>query len=330
MDVARISGVSTATVSHVINGTRHVSQATIEKVQRAIATTGYRPNPHARALRTATSESIGFVASDVSNPYSTSVMRGIAAELRQQRYTLLVANADEDPVLEHEAIGALVERKVDGLIIAPTTSADPGSFEQVQRIVPVVLVDRAVPGPFDQVLVENVDSVAVVVGSMLDAGHRRIAIIGGRAGHSTALERVEGWRKAHADRGLACDERLIALGIATPGTARHATETLFSQDDRPTAVFSMSNVTSLEILRGLSDLGLTVPRDVSFAAFDDIEWVDLLDHPVTCLAQPTDQIGRTAVELLMARIADSDIQQRVVRLAPDLRDRHSIVAPLRS
>ena len=145
-DVARISGVSTATVSHVINGTRYVSPETVEKVRNAIASTGYRPNPYARALRTATSESIGFVASDVSNSYSTAVMRGIASALRTRGYTLLVADADENPTLEHEAIDALVERKVDGLIVAPTTSTDPVSFEQIEQIgVPVVLVDRAVP-----------------------------------------------------------------------------------------------------------------------------------------------------------------------------------------
>ncbi|MEU4014862.1 LacI family DNA-binding transcriptional regulator [Microbacterium sp. NPDC028030] len=329
-DVARISGVSTATVSHVINGTRYVSPSTIEKVQRAIASTGYRPNPYARALRTATSESIGFVASDVANTYSTSVMRGIAGALRTRGYTLLVANADEDPALEREAIEALVERMVDGLIVAPTTSTDPISFEQIEEIgVPVVLVDRAVPLDLDQVLVENVDSVAEVVGQMLDAGHRRIAVVGGRAGHSTTTERMQGWRKAHTDRGLVCDESLAVLDVFDASRARHATERLFARENRPTALFSMSNVMSLGILRALSDLRLVIPRDVSFAAFDDIEWIDLLDHPVTCLAQPTEEVGSNAVELVLTRIANPAVEHRVVRLAPSLCDRGSIAEPPR-
>ncbi|EQM74768.1 MULTISPECIES: LacI family DNA-binding transcriptional regulator [Microbacterium] len=329
-DVARISGVSTATVSHVINGTRYVSPETVEKVRNAIASTGYRPNPYARALRTATSESIGFVASDVSNSYSTAVMRGIASALRTRGYTLLVADADENPTLEHEAIDALVERKVDGLIVAPTTSTDPVSFEQIEQIgVPVVLVDRAVPLELDQVLVENVGSVADVVGQMLDAGHRRVAVVGGRAGHSSTVERLQGWRKAHTERGLVCDEALAVLDVFDAGQARQATTRLLDRPDRPTAIFSLSNVMSLGILRALSDLHLVVPRDVSFAAFDDIEWVDLLDHPVTCLAQPTEQIGSTAVELVLTRIADPDVDHRVVRLAPSLCDRGSIAEPPR-
>jgi LacI family transcriptional regulator len=327
-EVAAAAGVSTATVSHVINSTRYVSPATLERVQEAIARTGYHPNPYARALRTASTESVGFVASDISNPYSTAVMRGIAAALRAVNHTMLVADADDDPVLERDAIDALVHRKVDGLIIAPTTSIEAATLTQIEEIgVPVVLIDRAVTLPLDQVLVENTNSVADLVGEMLDRGHRRIAIVAGRRDHSTTTERVEGWRLAHERRGLPVDESLIALGATNSDRAREATAHLLRARERPTAIFSASNVESLGVLRALKTAGLSIPQDISFAAFDDIEWVDLLDAPLTCLAQPTTEIGKQAVALLMRRLNDPDAEHRVVRLAPDSRARGSIQAP---
>ncbi len=327
-EVAAAAGVSTATVSHVINSTRYVSPTTLEKVQDAIARTGYRPNPYARALRTASTESVGFVASDISNPYSTAVMRGIAAALRDANHTMLVADANDDPRLERDAIDALVHRRVDGLIIAPTTAVDAVTFEQIEGSgVPVVLIDRAVPVPLDQVLVENIDSVASLVGDMIDAGHSRVGIIAGRSDHSTTMERLAGWRLAHEQRGIPADESLIALGATDPERARAATASLLDRVDRPTAIFSTSNVESLGALRAIKAARLAIPADITFAAFDDIEWADLLDAPLTCLAQPTTEIGREAVELLLRRIADPAVEHRVIRLAPELRARGSIQAP---
>lgn len=327
-EVAAAAGVSTATVSHVINSTRYVSPTTIEKVREAIARTGYRPNPYARALRTASTESVGFVASDISNPYSTAVMRGIAAALREANHTMLVADANDDPSLERDAIDALVNRRVDGFIIAPTTAVDAATFEQIEGSgVPVVLIDRAVPLPLDQVLVENINSVESVVGEMLEKGHSRVGIIAGRRDHSTTTERLAGWRLAHEKRGIPVDDSLIALGATDSERARVATAGLLDRVDRPTAIFSASNVESFGALRAIKAAGLTIPRDISFAAFDDIEWADLLDSPLTCLAQPTTEIGREAVGLLLRRLADSSVEHRVVRLAPELRARGSIQAP---
>jgi LacI family transcriptional regulator len=324
-EVAAAAGVSTATVSHVINSTRYVSPTTIQKVQDAIARTGYRPNPYARALRTASTESIGFVASDISNPYSTAVMRGIAAALRDANHIMLVADANDDPALERDAIDALVHRKVDGLIIAPTTAVNAVTLEQIEDVgVPVVLIDRAIPLPLDQVLVENIESVESLVGEMLDAGHSRVGVIAGRRDHSTTTERLAGWRLAHERRGRPVDETLVVVGATNSEQARTATAALLDRADRPTAIFATSNVESLGALRAFKAAGLAIPRDLSFAAFDDVEWADLLDAPLTCLAQPTTEIGREAVGLLLRRLTDPAVEHRTVRLAPELRNRGSI------
>lgn len=327
-DVAAAAGVSTATISHVINGTRYVSPQTAERVQRAIDETRYRPNPYARALRTATTESIGFVASDITNPYSTAVMRGITAALRDARYTTLVANSDEDPGLETDAIDALVQRRADGLIIALTTQTPEASLNRFEELgVPLVLIDRAVSRPVDQVLVEDVESVRELVGSMLDAGHRRVAIIAGRSHHSTSIERIAGWRAAHELRGLPVDEGLMAADVADESQAQQRVTELIASSNPPTAIFSTSNVLSLGALRALKEAGKQIPSDISFAAFDDLEWTELLDHPITCLAQPTFEIGTRAVELLLRRISDPGAEHTTLRLPPELKSRRSITPP---
>lgn len=257
-------------------------------------------------------------------------MRGISRGLRTAGYTMLVASADEDPDLERDAIQALAQRRVDGLIIAPTTAADPRQFEEIEASgIPVVVVDRAVANPLDQVRVENVQSVARSVGQILDAGHTRVAIIGGRPNHSSTQERIAGWRRAHTARGLPCDESLAVLNAADAEQARWAALSLLDRPDPPTAFFSTTNVRSLGVLRALKDRGLSVPEDLSFVGFDDIEWTDLLDHPLSCLAQPTQEIGQRAVELLMARISQPDSPHLTVKLDPTFHDRGSITRPRR-
>ncbi|MCC6496488.1 MAG: LacI family DNA-binding transcriptional regulator [Propionibacteriaceae bacterium] len=327
-DVAAAAGVSIATVSHVMNQTRPVAVETVARVNKAIRETGYHRNPHARALRTATTESVGFVASDIANPFSTALMGGIAPALRKARYTLLVANADENPELERDVVDALARQRVDGLIVALTTEASQDDVEHIASLgIPVVLVDRAVSISVDQVLVENTEAVAAVIGEMLDLGHRRVAIVAGKEHHSTTVERVEGWRQAHQRRGLAVDEGLVVLGSVDPPAAAVATTALLGVADPPTAFFSTSNVISLGMLRALRAARLSVPEQVSFAAFDDVEWADLLGTPITCLAQPTSDLGATAVELLLRRLADPDVEHRTVRLPPELHVRESVGGP---
>lgn len=326
-DVASVAGVSIATVSHVMNQTRPVAAETIVRVNEAIQQTGYRRNPHARALRTSTTESVGFVASDIANPFTTALMGGIAAALHQADYALLVANAEEDPARERETVDALARQRVDGLIVALTTEATQADVEHIAGLgIPIVLVDRAVSVAVDQVLVENTAAVASVVGDMLDLGHRRVAIVAGKEHHSTTIERVEGWRRAHLRRGLGLDEELVSVGSADASDAAAATTALLALTDPPTAFFSASNVITLGMLRALKAARLSVPEQASFAAFDDVEWADLLGTPITCLAQPTFDLGTAAVGLLLRRLADPDAEHRTLRLPPVLHARESVAA----
>ncbi len=323
-DVARHAGVSATTVSHVLNGTRFVSPETRNAVDEAVRATGYRPNALARALRTSTTLSIGFVASDVSNPYSTAVMKGLETAARRAGYMLLVANSDEDPVAEAQAITALEQRRVDGMIIALTSASGEAAIDQLENLsVPVVLVDRAVPGAFDQVLVDNTASVKTLVGHLLDLGHRRVAMLAGRSRGTNSAERVIGWTLAHEERGLAADPGLLAYGGTHPDTAMVAARRLLSTPDRPTALFAGSNQLTLGALRALRDLGMSIPGDVALAAFDESDYADILEPPLTRLVQPTFEIGEEAVRLLLRRISSPSTEPTVERLRPTLKYRGS-------
>lgn len=248
--VARLARVSTSTVSHVVNGTRRVRAETRRRVEEAIDATGYRTDPVARALRRSATDSIGFVAGDIANPYSTAVVRGIEGAARKEGLTLLVANSDENPSLELAAIRALTLRRVDGIVVAPTTTADDSLIRELLALrIPVVLIDRAVDAPIDQVRVENEKSSALLVTHLIEMGHRRIAMVAGAAGDRTADERVNGWRIACAQGAIPFDSGLVARGDSHADRAETAVSELMARDKPPTGLFVGNNEMTIGVLR---------------------------------------------------------------------------------
>lgn len=323
-DVAQQAGVSATTVSHVINGTRYVSPEVTERVQRAIAQTGYRMNPLARALRTATTQSIGFVASDISNPYSTAVMRGIEHAARGAGHTLLVANADDDPGIEAEAIRALVERRVDGLVVALTSHAPDSTVQMLRELpIPVVLIDIGVDDSFDQVRVEDEAAVLALISHLLDVGHRRIGVVAGVPDQSNSVDRIAAWSVALRARGALPDKSLVAYGGTRADGARMATRRLLSHPDPPTALFTTSHLMTHGALEELAARSITIPAGMAIVAFDEPDYANLLTPPLTCVAQPTFDIGQEAIELLLHRMANPDAAPQNRRLQPAIRHRSS-------
>lgn len=327
-DVAKLSGVSISTVSHVVNLTRKVSPDTAARVRAAIEQTGYRPNPIARALRRSTTESIGFIASDIGNPYFTDVIRGIEASSREAHQMLLLANSDNDPVIELEAIRALAERRVDGLIVTLTPESGTTVIPYLASLdMPVVLIDRAADANMDQVLVENVLSTATLVRHLLDLGHRRVGMIAGVPGISTTVERIEGWRMAYAEAGLPVDEELLVSGQSRTGPAEAAALRLLALTEPPTAIVAGNNSMTRGALLALRSHGERVPTDIALVGFDDFEWAAEMEPSLTVVAQPTYEVGRQAVELLLRRLAKPTRRRRVVRLDPAFVHRRSCGCP---
>ncbi|MFI8532344.1 LacI family DNA-binding transcriptional regulator [Streptomyces aquilus] len=315
-DVARSAGVSVATVSHVLNGTRPVLPHTRQAVLDAMDELGYTPNTLARSLVTSRTRSIGLAVSAISNPYFTEILQGVEAETLRHGYSLLIADPHDDPAHERKVVQLLHERRVDGMIVAP--SAEPGDLLAYldRHRVPTVLLDRVVEGPphFDQVCAENAGPTSRLVTHLAGLGHRRIGLVAGLPGLSTSGERLAGYRSGLTAAGLPYDEQLVAYGDSASAGAERATAALLSLADPPTALVTANNAMTIGALRTLRDRGLSVPGDLALCCFDDFAWADLFSPRLTAIAQPSKELGAEAVRVLLARLAAPDRPAGTVRL----------------
>lgn len=322
-EVAQRAGVSVSTVSHVLNATRPVSPDLCEAVRAAVSETGYVPNSLARALRTSRTHTVGLAMPAISNPYLGGLVRSLQAEAEEHGYRLLVSDTHDDPDCEDRAVRDLCERQVDGVLLAPSALPARALRHLADRAVPVALIDRLVPGPYDRVGVENVQSTAELVGHLVGHGHERIGLVSGLAGLVTTDERLEGYCLGLTRAGLPTDPRLVVAGSSDDVHARLAVLELFGAPRPPTGLVVTNNHMMIGAVRALRELGLRVPGDVGLVGFDDFEWADLFSPRLTTMAQPDTQIGQDAVRLLLRRLRDREAPVRTLRLAPTLVVRNS-------
>ncbi|MGV9640021.1 LacI family DNA-binding transcriptional regulator [Streptomyces sp. NPDC003514] len=319
-DVARSAGVSVATVSHVLNGTRPVLPHTRQAVLDAMDELGYTPNTLARSLVTARTRSIGLAVSAISNPYFTEILQGVEAAALERGYGLLIADPHDDPHHERKVVQLLHERRVDGMIVAP--SPDPSELLAYlgRHKVPAVLLDRVVELPADgslvcdQICAESATPTARLVTHLAGLGHRRIGMVAGLPGLSTTVERLAGYRDGLAASGLPYDEGLVAHGDSESRGAERATAALLALASPPTALVTANNAMTIGTLRALRDHGLSVPGDIALCCFDDFAWADLFSPRLTAIAQPSRDIGAEAVRVLLDRLADPATPARTLRL----------------
>jgi len=328
VDIARQANVSVSTVSHVINGTRRVSPATARAVREIIETTGYSPNVVARALKTSRTGSVGIAVSITSNPYFGDIVGAIETECARLGMMMFLSDTQDDPARELEVVTALRQRRVDGIILAPSPDPERRALRYLTETrMPCVLVDRTLDPTFDQVGVNNAESIRALVHHVAARGHRRIGYMAGNPGFITTLERLAGYRAALDDLQIPFDERLAVAGNATTACAAEATKALLALADPPTALVAGNNLATIGAMSALRSLGLRVPRDLSFVGFDDFEWADFFEPRLTLVAQPVAEIGRRAAFLLMERMAAPDGARRTIRLETSLVERDSCGAP---
>lgn len=324
-DVAREAGVSISTVSHVINGTRFVADPTKERVLGAIELLRYEPSSVAQSLKRDKSQAIGLLITDISNPFFTSLVRGVEDVASQAGYSVILCNTDEDPHKELSYLRVLRRKRVDGILLAPTGTRQPYLDALVEAGFPVVCIDRLSPGhACDAVLVENVAGAHAAVEHLIRLGHRRVGVISGLAPVGTSSERLEGYRQALRAHDLAEDPRLVREGNSRlDGGYRRMLE-LLDLSTPPTAVFTTNNLMTLGALAALQARGVRVPDDLAVVGFDDFEWAVVLRPRLTTVAQPTYEIGTTAANLLLERVEKrSDDPPRRVVLATRLLVRES-------
>ncbi len=323
-DVAALAGVSPATVSRVINKHPHISPETRAKVLAAIEQLGYEPSRVAQRLRMGMTRIFGLILSDVTNPFFTAAVRGIEDVAYAREYSVLLCNADEQPEREALYTRVLLAEKVAGVIISPTDERCTTCAAFLERGIPVVAMDRRIRGlAIDTVVVDNIEGAYQAVSHLIRLGHRRIGLIGGRLEISTGRERQEGYLKALRDHGIPVDPELIRVGDFKQESGYRLACELLSLPDRPTAIFAANNLMTLGALNAIHKKGLAIPRDVAIVGFDDMPWAASLNPALTAVAQPAYELGRTAAELLLARIADPNRPAQEVILHTQLIIRQS-------
>ncbi|GHH73897.1 LacI family transcriptional regulator [Streptomyces sulfonofaciens] len=332
-DVARLANVSVATVSHVLNGTRAVRPTTRRAVQDAIEELGYTHNALARSLVTARTRSIGLAVSTIGNPYFTEILQGVESSALEHGYGLLIADPHDDPVHERTVAQLLHERRVDGLIVAPSPRPSALVAYVARHGVPTVFLDRLVDLPdgsgdrFDQVCARGAEPMARLTCHLADLGHRRIGLVAGLSGLSTSAERIAGYRTGLDRAGLDADPELLASGHSEAAGAERATHALLSASAPPSALVTANNAMTIGALRALRARRLRVPDDIALACFDDFSWAELFTPRLTAVSQPGREIGARAVRLLLDRLDGPKRRPRTVRLPCTIVHRTSCGCP---
>jgi len=315
-DVAMLAGVAITTVSRVVNGVQTVDPALAARVRAAADKLGYRPNRTASNLRrtdgrTAT---IGMLVEDAANPFSAALTRTVENAARERGVLVLVGSLDEDPERERELAGALIDRRVDGLVVVPASRDHSYLVTERRAGTGLVFVDRP-PSHLDAdaVVSDNRAGAIRAVEHLLEAGHRRIAYLGDRLSVATAAQRYDGYKHALEVSRIGLDERIVRHAVATEDAAIKAAAELLSLPDPPTALFTSQNLVTIGASRALRGLG--VQDTVAMVGFDDFPLADMLRPGISVIAQDIEAIGTLAAKTLFRRL-DGDRSPTATHVVP--------------
>jgi LacI family transcriptional regulator len=324
-DVARLAGVSLKTVSRVLNGESGVTPAKVDSVRRAATELGFRRNEVAATLRRTgqRTHSVGLVIEDVANPFYSALARAVERVARDHHRLLLVGSSAENPDRERELIGAFCARRVDGLIVVPAGGSHDYLTAELAVGTPVVFVDRPPKDiQVDTVLSANRLGASTGVTHLVGHGHRRVAFLGDDPDIVTAHERFLGYRDALTAAAIPVDDALVCRGLSDAPAAEAATTALLTAATPPTALFTGNNLITVGALRALRSLR-PLPHPPALIGFDDFDLADLLDPPVTVIAQDAHALGLAAARLLFGRLDGDTAPPRTITLPTTLVPRGS-------
>lgn len=331
-DVAKRAGVANITVSRVLNGAENVNPVTRRRVEQAIQELGYLPNLAARSLRSGQTRTLALLVPDIGNPFWPSVARGIEDAAQSGGYSIFLCNTDENPTKQRDYLFAVLQQRVDGVILAPC-DPDAASLAPLrEQGTPTVIIDRRVDGwNVDTVYADSVSGARALIQHLLNLGHTRIAALTGPAGVSTAEDRLLGYRLALHEAGIAVEPHLLRYGEYRTTSGYQMAKDVLAAGLAPTAFFAANQAIALGVLDALTERGLDVPRDVALVSFDDLPDVDHLFPFLTVVAQSAYDMGLNAAQLLLSRMsAGVALQPRHVVLPTRLILRYSCGRTLRA
>ena len=306
-DVAKHAGVSPITVSRVINNNDYVSTKTRERVEAVIEELGYVPNMLGPSLRSKQTMTLALVMTDITNPFWTTVARGVEDVAQANGYSTILCNTDESEEKQKHYLDMLLRRRIDGILLVPASSDDPKPVQLIQKQnIPVVLLDRHVPDiQVDIVSADSTSGAYQLTQHLQSLGHRRIALLTGRKTVSTAVERANGYLKALAETGIPNSEAQIYWGNFTVESGYDMTKKVIATAPHPTALIAANNFIALGALRALHKVGWKVPDDMALVTFDDTPMTFPVGSFLTVLSQPAREMGQKAAQLLIDRLSET-------------------------
>jgi|HubBroStandDraft_5_1064220.scaffolds.fasta_scaffold03967_3 LacI family transcriptional regulator len=330
-DVARLAGVSTSTVSAVMNGNVTVSPERKARVHEAMKALDYQPDAIARSLKTGRSNAIGIVVPDITNTFYPEVVRGAEEAAQAAGYSVLLCDSNENSQTEERHLSALFSRRVDGVLLACCVHSRAHET-MIGRRFPVVYVDRLPPtAAANTVSTDNVRAGQLATEHVIGLGHKRIGMLAGHLGLSPHHDRLEGFRKTMQESHLPILDEYLISGNVQVEDGLAAGRRLLDLPNPPTAILASNNKLLLGVLQAVDERKISIPDQLSVLGFDDYLWNNHFNPTLTAVAQPTHEIGRKSFELLLKLIlqpAEEKTSPVHVRIPAELRVRNS-TAPLR-
>jgi LacI family transcriptional regulator len=302
-DIAREANVSFATVSRAFNnksGVRPEIRARILEVAKRL---NYTPNGIARGLVNKRTKTIGLLIPDITNPYFPEVARGIEEGAKEQGYSVFLCNTNWEQDRQAQYIELLIEKRVDGLVIAPVSNAMDPAQERLFDSIPVVYVDRPPQATRrSYVVIDNERGGFLATKHLIESGCRTIGFIGAVEQSMPVDERLEGFKLAMTRYGLSIEERYIKLGHFTQEAGTRLVREMIEKGDYPRAIFAENDILALGVMEGVRSMGLSVPADIAVVGFDDIHFASFENVQLTTICQPKYDMGKAAVKILLEEI----------------------------
>lgn len=307
-EVARVAGVSIATVSRALSHPEKVSPASMKKVQTAIDALQYHPNMMARNLRSARAHSLLVLVPDISNPFFSLIIRAIEDRAQEKGYSVLFGDTRDSPSREKEYLRLVESRLADGVIqLRPDARGDVHSGQTRTFAYINLCGAERTTGP--TVRIDNIRGAREMVEYLISLGHRRIGVITGFSTNAHTADRMEGYRQALAGASLPFDQQLVAEGDFTMWSGLRVANQFCRMEVPPTALFCMNDEMAIGACQTLKNNGFRVPEDISVSGFDNIDYAKYSDPPLTTISQPTDEMGKMATDLLLGLIDGEELSQ---------------------
>lgn len=325
-DIAAIAGVSTTTVSKVLNRKdEDISQATREKVLKVIEKHNYVPNTIARSLVTKKTKTIGLIIPDITNPFFPEIARGAEDKAQEKGYSIIFCNTDDDLEKEDKYMSMLMEKMVDGIVLASSAKRASNARRSRRNSIPIVSVDRdaKLEGINGEVFVDNVSGAYEAVNHLLENNYEEILFLSGPLCTITSKNRLEGYRKALKEKGIAHKDDLIIEGEYKYSWGYEIGKEILGSKIKFDSVFCGNDLIAFGVIKSFKDNGLHIPEDIGVVGYDDIYMSRLVEPELTTVKQPNYQMGYKAVEILIDIIEGKEAVNKDVVLKSELIVRNS-------